>query len=116
VYGPRGASGAPSGLGAPLLNLTDRHAQLELGHGEHQSRLHGNTVVAAKRRDELEKLCRYDLRPPFSEERLEKLPDSHVVYTLKRAWSKGTTQLLFTPEVGWTEGVEWTVTVRRRPR
>jgi hypothetical protein len=64
----------------------------------HGYNLHGNTVVAAKRRDELERLCRYVLRPPFSKERLEMRPDGHVRYTLKRAWSNGTTQLLFTPE------------------
>jgi len=60
--------------------------------------LHGNTVVPAKRRGELERLCRYVLRPPFGKERLALLPDGRVRFTLKRAWSNGTTELLFTPE------------------
>jgi hypothetical protein len=52
----------------------------------HGYNLHGNTVVAAKRRDELERLCRYVLRPPFSKERLEMRPDGHLRYTLKGGW------------------------------
>jgi hypothetical protein len=45
----------------------------------------------------LEQLCGYVLRPPLAEDRLRRLPDGRVRVALKRAWSDGTTHLLFEP-------------------
>ena len=42
-------------------------------------------------------LCRYLLRPPLGQERLEVLPDGQICGTLARPWSDGTQALLFTP-------------------
>jgi len=40
-------------------------------------------------------LCRYLLRPPLADARLRLLGDGRVRVRLKRAWSDGTTHLLF---------------------
>jgi len=45
----------------------------------------------------LEKLCRYILRPPIANSRLTWMGNDKVALTLKRPWSDGTTQLVFTP-------------------
>jgi hypothetical protein len=48
-------------------------------------------------RARLEQLCRYVLRSPLAENRLRRLADGRVRLELKRAWSDGTTHLLFEP-------------------
>ena len=48
-------------------------------------------------REGLERLCRYVLRPPFSQERLELLPDGRVRYGLRRERPDGTSHLILTP-------------------
>jgi hypothetical protein len=53
--------------------------------------------VGAHDRARLEQLCRYLLRPPLAEDRLRLLGDGRVRVQLKRAWSDGTTHLLFEP-------------------
>jgi hypothetical protein len=58
--------------------------------------LHANRTVRAHDRIGAEKLCRYLLRPPLGQERLEILPDGQIC-TLARPWSDGTQALLFTP-------------------
>jgi ribosomal protein S27E len=52
--------------------------------------LHAGVRVPAHERGRLAKLVQYILRPPLSEERLEKLSDGRLAYHLKRAWSDGT--------------------------
>lgn len=52
--------------------------------------LHAGVSVIAGRRERLRALCRYVLRPPLSEERLELLPTGDVRIRLKRPWSDGT--------------------------
>jgi len=64
------------------------------GRPDHGFDLHASVVVGAKRRDRLEALCRYVLRPPVSDERLEALPDGRYRLRLKTAWRDGTSQLL----------------------
>lgn len=59
--------------------------------------LHGDVAIAARDRVGLERLCRYVRPPPLCRDRLERLPDGRVRWTLKRAWSHGTTALTFTP-------------------
>ena len=46
-----------------------------------------------------EKLCRYLLRPPLAQDRLQLTDDGRVLMELRRPWSDGTTYLVF-------EGVE----------
>jgi hypothetical protein len=53
--------------------------------------------VGAHDRARLEQLCRYLLRPPLADDRLRLLGDGRVRVELKRAWSDGTTHLLFEP-------------------
>ena len=44
-----------------------------------------------------EQVCRHLLRPPLADDRLRLLGDGRVRVQLKRAWSDGTTHLLFEP-------------------
>ncbi len=59
--------------------------------------LHAGVGFKASEREALERLCRYILRPPLAKSRLERLADGTLVVGLKRAWSDGTTSLLFSP-------------------
>lgn len=61
--------------------------------------LHANTSVKAKNRMGLEHLCRYGMRPPFSQERLTLSEDGQVIITLDKPWPKagGITSLRFEP-------------------
>jgi hypothetical protein len=59
--------------------------------------LHAGLVVGAGRRDRLEQVCRYVLRPPVGGERLEMLDDGEVRLHLRRPWRDGTTALVFSP-------------------
>jgi len=42
-------------------------------------------------------LCRYILRPPLANHRLRWLSNSELAFKLKRAWSDGTTHVIFSP-------------------
>ena len=42
-----------------------------------------------------EKLCKYLLRPPLAQDRLQLTDDGRVLMELRRPWSDGTTHLLF---------------------
>jgi len=59
--------------------------------------LHAKRRVEADDPEGLEKLCRYILRPPIANSRLTWMGNDKVALTLKRPWSDGTTQLVFTP-------------------
>ena len=59
--------------------------------------LHAGTRVAESSRFGLEKLCRYAARPPLANERLSRLPDGRLSYSLKRQWSDGSTHVVFEP-------------------
>ena len=48
-------------------------------------------------RDRLERVCRYTLRPPVTDERLRIGADGQVVVQLRHAWADGTTSLVFEP-------------------
>jgi len=58
-----------------------------------------NAAVACRADDrrKLERVCRYLFRPPVALERLSLDGDGLVVYELKRAYSDGTTHVLFEP-------------------
>ena len=61
--------------------------------------LHAARTVSAGDRAGLERLCRYGLRAPFSQERLTLLPDGRVRYRLRRPWPTpaGVTELVLDP-------------------
>ena len=59
--------------------------------------LHAGVRVQAAQRDRLERVTRYALRPPVSQDRLEWTADGQVRLELRRPWGDGTTHLLFDP-------------------
>jgi hypothetical protein len=61
--------------------------------------LHAATRIKRDRRTELERLCRYMLRPPIATERIYwRTPArQEVMVELKRSWRDGTTALVMTP-------------------
>jgi hypothetical protein len=59
--------------------------------------LHAGVHVPAGQRGRLLSLCRYVLRPPLSQDHLDRLPDGRIRVTLKKPYSDGTTALVFEP-------------------
>jgi hypothetical protein len=59
--------------------------------------LHANVRVHGRKRKQLERLCRYMLRPAIATKRLERLPDGRIRYRLRRAFHDGTRAILFDP-------------------
>lgn len=59
--------------------------------------LHAAVAVPARRRDQLEKLCRYLVRPPLALDRLTESSGGQLLYRFRRAWSDGSTALLLEP-------------------
>jgi Putative transposase len=54
-------------------------------------------AVRAHRRDQLERLCRYLLRPALALERLTESSGGQLLYQFRRPWSDGSTALLLDP-------------------
>lgn len=59
--------------------------------------LHAATFIKEEKRDRLETLCRYLLRPPVSEKRLSLRNNGDLCLQLKSEWSDGTFAVQFTP-------------------
>ena len=59
--------------------------------------LHAALRVNAGRRERLERVCRYVLRPPVAQDRVTVTSDGRVRLALRHAWSDGTTHLEFDP-------------------
>jgi hypothetical protein len=59
--------------------------------------LHADVAVPARRRDQLERLCRYLLRPPLARERLTESTGGQLLYHFRRPWRDGSTALLLDP-------------------
>ena len=51
--------------------------------------LHAATTVDGRDRKQLERLCRYLLRPPFAHDAVQALPDGRVRVLFKAAWRSG---------------------------
>jgi len=88
--------------GARVRRLGDLRAPAVDTRGPRQAHiqgfdLHANVWVGAHDRARREQVCRYLLRPPLADDRLRLLGDGRVRVQLKRAWSNGTTHLLFEP-------------------
>ena len=60
--------------------------------------VYARQVVHGRDRAQLERLCRYAMRPPLSQERLERLDDGRLELTLKSVWRDGTRALLLSPD------------------
>lgn len=59
--------------------------------------VHAGLVVDGRDRKRLERVCRYAGRPPIAQERLERLADGRLHFTMKKPWRDGTTALVFEP-------------------
>lgn len=59
--------------------------------------LHAGLKIGAKRRDKLERLCRYMSRPPLAHARLSLTEEDKVCYRLKTPFRNGTTHVIFEP-------------------
>jgi hypothetical protein len=59
--------------------------------------LHAATRVHGNDKQGREHLCRYILRPPFANHRLQTLPDGKVQLGFKRPWSDGTNAVVLAP-------------------
>jgi hypothetical protein len=59
--------------------------------------LHADVAVPARRRDQLEKLCRYLVRPQLAGERLTESTGGQLLYHFRRPWRDGSTALLLDP-------------------
>ena len=57
--------------------------------------VHANISIEARDRMRLERLIRYAARPAVATERLSALPDSRLLYRLKRTWRDGTSAVIF---------------------
>lgn len=86
---PQRVGQAPTDRGEPAPDMC--HARWE-GFD-----LHAAVQVPAGRRDRLERVCRYALRPPVAGGRLQVTEDGQVVLQLRHPWADGTTHLAFTP-------------------
>ena len=74
--------------------------------------LHAGIVAPAGHTRRLERLCRYALRPPVAEDRVQVAPDGQVVLRLRHRWGDGTTHVVFEP----TEFLERLAVITPRPR
>ena len=54
-------------------------------------------MVPARDRAQLDRLCRYALRPPIAADRVRLTAEGQVLLELRHRWSDGTTHLLFEP-------------------
>ena len=61
--------------------------------------LHAGSSVAAHDRYRLERPVRYVARPPLSIKRMARREDGRIELGFHRAWSDGTTHVVFTPRV-----------------
>jgi transposase len=59
--------------------------------------VHAKQLVDGRDRKQLERLCRYITRPPFSQDRLELRTDGRVELALKRVWRDGTRAVVYEP-------------------
>jgi ribosomal protein S27E len=57
--------------------------------------LHANVAIGARDRERIERLVRYAARPALALDRLTKLPNGRLAYSLKRPWSNGATDVIF---------------------
>ena len=86
--------------GQPVRRL--RSAADAIATGRRSARLegfslHADVAVPARRRDQLERVCRYILRPPLALERLTESTGGQFLYQFRRPWRDGSMALLLDP-------------------
>src|SRR6185369_16541139 len=69
--------------------------------------LHAAVHVAAGDRPRLERLCRYLVRPPLAQHRVQRLRDGRIAVALQRPWADGTTHLCSAPRSSWSVSSHW---------
>ncbi len=82
---------APRSQGRAPPSPSHRCAQVE-GFG-----VHADVAAGPERRDVLERLIRYALRPPLAQSRLTRLPSGRIRYKLRKPWHDGSTHIEFEP-------------------
>ena len=95
-------AGAIAGKGTLRLIDNDEHSS---GSGASKTLLaqigvvnvHAERVVDGRDRAQLERMCRYMLRPAFAQDRIRILSDGRVHYQMKNKWRDGTSSLVFEP-------------------
>jgi len=98
--------------GDPWAGATDSSG-LGPCHARHNGfDLHAGLRVLADQRDRLDRICRYALRPPVAQDRLQLTDAGQVRLELRRPWADGTTHLLFDP----VELLERLAALTPRPR
>ena len=60
--------------------------------------LHAATTVDGRDRNQLERVCRYLLRPPFAHDAVQALPDGRVRVHFKAPWRSGAAHADMTPD------------------
>lgn len=60
--------------------------------------LHANVAIGARDRARIERLLRYAARPALALDRLTRLQNGWLAYSLKRPWSNGATDVIFEPQ------------------
>ena len=93
--GGAGTTGRADSAPAPLGGRRDGD-RATLGPARGFS-LHANVAVPARRRDQLERLVRYLVRPPLALDRLTESPGGQLLYQFRRPWRDGSTALLLDP-------------------
>jgi Putative transposase len=92
ALGPRAGQPVRRLRSAAAVTVTGRRSARLEGFS-----LHADVAVPARRRGQVEKVCRYILRPPLAVERLTESTGGQVLYQFRRPWSDGSTALLFDP-------------------
>ena len=77
--------------------VDDQRRQMEPVGKVHGFDVHAKVAVDGRDRKQLERICRYIARPPIAQDRLSRLPDGRLRYTMKNPWSDGTTAVVFEP-------------------
>jgi hypothetical protein len=92
ALGPRAGQPVRRLRSAAAVTVTGRRSARLEGFS-----LHADVAVPARRRDQLETLCRYIARPPLALERLTESSGGQLLYHFRHAWRDGSTALLLEP-------------------
>jgi hypothetical protein len=77
------------GTGVHFLAPPEPAARPPLTESAFGMHLHAATTVDGRDRKQLERVCRYMLRPPFAHDAVQALPDGRVRVLFKAAWRSG---------------------------
>jgi hypothetical protein len=86
VLGPRAGQPVRRLRSAAAVTATGRRSARLEGFS-----LHADVTVPARRRDQLERLVRYLVRPPLALDRLTESTGGQLLYQFRRPWRDGST-------------------------